>query len=384
MRLFSYILMFAVAVIGSNSLLLSPILADIASDFSVTAVDVAWAITAYNAATAVSALLLARFIDVWGIRAALMAAYTCLSVGTGISAMAWSLEGLLLGQILAGLGAGVSLPAIYALAPMIAPKGNETKIVGRVLTGWSIALVAGIPISAYLTDVFGWRSAYYLLFGLSIFTLALITKLMDRVHQLGDRNNDRQTANWNIFAPFTVAGASPILFMNLLYMTAFYGTYAYIGTYLKDSFDATTIQAGYAVLAYGIGFGLASFADPLVDKLGIHKTTGFIFVVLSLTYLAFFYKYDQIAIVYAICLGWGFLNHLGLSAIITLLGRIDTDLKGQLMGMNSVFTYAGGSAGTFLFGIIYIEKGFYLAALLAVGMIVILTIIYLISVKKRA
>ena len=267
---------------------------------------------------------------------------------------------------------------------MIAPKGNETKIVGRVLTGWSIALVAGIPISAYLTDVFGWRSAYYLLFGLSVFTLALITKLMGRVHQLGDRNNDRQTENWNIFAPFTVAGASPILFMNLLYMTAFYGTYAYIGTYLKDSFDATTIQAGYAVLAYGIGFGLASFADPLVDKLGIHKTTGFIFVVLSLTYLAFFYKYDQIAIVYAICLGWGFLNHLGLSAIITLLGRIDTDLKGQLMGMNSVFTYAGGSAGTFLFGIIYIEKGFYLAALLAVGMIVILTIIYLISVKKRA
>jgi len=378
----SYILMIAVGVIGSNSLLLSPILADVARDFSISAVDVAWAITAYNAVTALSALFLARYIDKWGIHKALIVAYALLLVGTGISAFSWNLTMLIIGQSLTGLGAGVSLPAIYALAPMIAPKGQETKIVGRVLTGWSLALVAGVPVAAFLSESFGWRTAYYLLFGLSLLTIVMMVSLVKSFSVATPAMRETTEGSWDIFAPFFVKGAMTLLSMNFLYMASFYGTYSYLGTYLRDVYKATTIEAGYSVLAYGVGFGIASIADPAVDKFGVRRVSGYIFASLTLIYLSMYFSYPTALTIYGICVAWGFLNHLGLSAIITLLGEIETDIKGQLMGMNSVFTYVGGSVGTILFGVFYVNQGFYLIALTAAGAIALLTVVFAIFVRK--
>lgn len=380
-----YILMVAVGVIGSNSLLLSPILVDIAQDFSVSAINVAWAITAYNTLTAFSALFLARYIDEWGYRKVLIIAFSCLLFGIGLSAIAWNTTSLIFSQCLAGLGAGVSLPAIYALAPLIAPKGQETKAVGKVLTGWSLALVAGVPIAALLSELFGWQSAYYLLTGLCSLTLFMI---FVKVRNLSSPKPIAQTKvtttrALNIFAPFFVKGAKVLLLMNFLYMASFYGIYSYFGLYLRDIYQINAVEAGYSVLAYGIGFGVASFADPLVDKFGIHRVSGYIFALLSLVYASMYFTYQYPLSIYGICVVWGFFNHLGLSAIITLLGKIQTNIKGQLMGMNSVFTYIGGSVGTVLFGALYTRYGFFLIALVATSAIIFLTMIYVIFVRTH-
>jgi len=52
-------LMFAVSVVGSNGLALSPILTDVAQSFSTSALTISTAISAYGAATAASAFFLA-------------------------------------------------------------------------------------------------------------------------------------------------------------------------------------------------------------------------------------------------------------------------------------------------------------------------------------
>ena len=52
--------MFAVSVVGSNGLALSPILSDVARSFSTSALTISTAISAYGAATAASAFLLAH------------------------------------------------------------------------------------------------------------------------------------------------------------------------------------------------------------------------------------------------------------------------------------------------------------------------------------
>ena len=67
-------LMFAVSVVGSNGLALSPILSDVARSFSTSALTISTAISAYGAATAASAFLLAARIDRIGIRRALLCA----------------------------------------------------------------------------------------------------------------------------------------------------------------------------------------------------------------------------------------------------------------------------------------------------------------------
>lgn len=186
---------------------------------------------------------------------------------------------------------------------------------------------------------------------------------------------------WRPLAPFSIPQATSILTLNFLYMTAFYGTYSYLGIHLRENYGVNTIEAGYAVLAYGIGFGFASMADSIIDKYGVRRVSVFIFIALCCNYIALSYTFKEIIKIYFMCLIWGFLNHLGLSAIITLLGQIQTQIKGQLMGMNSVFTYLGGSFGTFFFGYLYLNESFSMVALFAAGSIAFMLLLFIIFVR---
>ena len=98
---------------------------------------------------------------------------------------------LVMAQIVAGIGAGVVLPSIYALATTIAPKGSESAVLGRVLTGWSVSLVVGVPASALIADLAGWRASF-----LALAVLAAAS-LMGTVRLPAGRAGDRRPgARW--------------------------------------------------------------------------------------------------------------------------------------------------------------------------------------------
>ncbi len=62
-------------------------------------------------------------------------------------------------RLLAPALACVALPATYALATAVAPRGRGAETLGRVLTGWSLSLVAGVPLSAYVASALSWRAS---------------------------------------------------------------------------------------------------------------------------------------------------------------------------------------------------------------------------------
>jgi predicted MFS family arabinose efflux permease len=157
-----------VAVIGSNSLALSPILGDVAQALGTGPAMVAHAITAYGGATALSALLLAPRIDVLGARRTLQLGLAFLASATLASALSPHGLALALAQALAGLGAGVALPATYAMATLVAAPQTQSRTLGWVLGGWSISLVAGVPGAALLADLGGGRLPFAVLTGLAL------------------------------------------------------------------------------------------------------------------------------------------------------------------------------------------------------------------------
>ncbi|MGB3408111.1 MAG: MFS transporter, partial [Jannaschia sp.] len=110
------VLLLGVAVIGSNSLVLSPVLTDVAADLGTTPLVVSRVIAAYGGATALSALCFGFTIDRYGVRTVLVAGSVLLAAATFGSAMAGSWVTLAVAQAVAGLAAGVMLPAIYAAA----------------------------------------------------------------------------------------------------------------------------------------------------------------------------------------------------------------------------------------------------------------------------
>ncbi|MGE3293345.1 MAG: MFS transporter [Geminicoccaceae bacterium] len=350
MRGQTLILMAGIAVTGSNSLVLSPILADVAAGLGTTAVTVSYALAAYGGATAISAFFLAPWIDRAGARTALLGGLAALLLATLLSAGAPSWPVLVLAQALAGLGAGVVLPSIYALAAGLAPPGREAETLGRVLTGWSISLVAGVPAAALASDLAGWRAPFLLLAALAAAALLGTLRLPDhRVPPMPRRGP---------LAPLRYPGVPALLMICLGYMSAFYGVYAFLGDHLRTGLGVSAAAAGLVVLTYGIGFGLASLADHRLDRIGPRRVFPLILLAIALIYLALIVGSASLWTAAVITGLWGFANHLGLNTLILLLAAARPEQRGAVLGLNSAVTYLGAMLGTGAAGVLYESGGF--------------------------
>ncbi|WP_457309965.1 MFS transporter [Sphingomonas sp. UYAg733] len=347
----------SIAVIGANSLALSPIAAAVARSFvGVDAPGVMNAAVIYGLATAASALLLAPAIDRIGHRAALVRSLLVLAAALALSAFAPSLLVFCLAQALAGLAAGCALPAIYALAALVAEKGRESETLGWVLTGWTVSLVLGVSLSAVIADFAHWRLVFA---ALAVAAGWLATKVVRSLDLAVSTHSAVRPARLN--SPLTtlrVRGVAPALLTVALYMTAFYGLYAYLGPHLTGVLRLSTAAAGLAPAAYGLGFGIAAFADRFLDRFGPAVATPVAFLGLGLVYCALAAASAQAAVLIVLCLLWGLANHIGLNLIVGRLTALDPDQRGAILGLYSAVTYLAVSAGAFFYRPLFGQFGF--------------------------
>ena len=338
-----------VTVVGANSLSLGPIAPNIAVALESTTVQVLYGTSAYSLGTAFSALLLARFIDYFGTLRSLrfgMCVFILAMLGIAVSD---SLLIMVITQGIAGLAAGVILPAVYAQATEIAPKGQENTIMGRVLVGWMLSMVFGVSLAAWLADILGWRSVFY---GIaSITTLALIINTISLGIKL-----PKAPKGESISSPLRalkISGVMPLLLVCLCYMMAFYGAYGYVSDHVRYVLDRPIRFTGLIAMSYGIGFGLAAWGDKLIDRYTARVVMPWAFVSIGLVYGLLGYGSGYFEVILALAFFWGVFNHFGLSVILTELASIEPKQKGTIMGLYSAITYVGASVGTYIYGLIY-------------------------------
>jgi len=354
-----WVLMSAIGVVGANSLVLSPIATDVARSFAGRgASDVMLASAVYGAGTALSALFLAPQADRIGLKRALLWALTVLAAALVASALAPTLPVLVLAQGVTGLGAGLALPAIYGLAADIAPKGQESETLGKVLTGWTLSLVAGVSLSAVLADLLHWRAVF------AVMAVASASLWLS-VRRLEVTRKVAAEVSTSPLGAFRVAGVKPVLVAVAAFMGAFYGVYAFLGTHMTATLGYSTAIAGLASLIYGIGFGAVAPLDRLIDRFGAAKAAPVVFVALMLVYLLMAGVAQSGAAVLGVCLIWGAVNHLGLNIMVGQLSALSISQRGAILGLYSATTYAAMFIGTASFGRVYSAYGFQVIAVLS-------------------
>lgn len=351
-----------VALFGSNSLVLSPISPDIAADYGTNVRHVMASAAAYGLGTAMGALFLARYIDRWGALRVLTWALGLFALALAASSLAPAPLLLTAAQALAGLAAGISLPAIYAHAAQVAEPGRESKTIGFVLTGWTISMIAGVSLSAAIADLLHWRAIFGLLSGLAVVTAISLALGNRSVVVLADA---LPPSPWKAAR---LPGVGRLLLVCTAFMISFYGVYGYLGDHLQMSLAVSTSAAGLVTLAYGIGFGLAAFFDGALDRFQSARTMPFAYLAVMVAYLAIaLASGSYLALLCAVVL-WGLLNHFGLNLLIMRLTAIDPAQRGTIMGLNSTVTYLAVFAGTLGFGPVYGAGGLPLSACLAAGL----------------
>lgn len=349
------LLMLGVVVIGSNSLVLSPILTEVARDLRTDPVIAVRAISAYGAATALSALFLGGLVDRLGARRVLTAGAAAMALALAVSALAASWQMLAAAQAVVGAAAGVMLPAIYASATAAAAPGSESRMLGRVLNGWALSLVAGIPASAFIADLAGWRLVYVL--------LAVMTAAAGLGFARLPRQPRAMQRGPGPLAALRIPGVVRLLLICLGFMIAFYGSYAFLGTRLHDVLGIGPGAAGLVVLAYGVGFGLAgTLLGARVDRIGPVRVLPVVLIVVTGVYLVMPLATQSFAGALALCAFWGLVNHFGLNILVLLMSQRAPAARGAVLGLNSAVTYGAVFAGPLLMGSAYERLGYAAAA----------------------
>ena len=245
----------------SATLIVPPLLVEIATDLEISVAVAGQLATATFAAWALMGISGGPLSDSFGRRPVAMVCLAALSISMLASAFAPNLETLLALRVLTGLGGGALPPNIVGTVADVISPARRAQAVGALLSIQGLASAISIPLVAVLADVGGWRFAF-IVYG-SILVAALAANWIWLPKSRGER-----VRNWAFFSRywslvslrfFRVAVA-----VNITQRIAFWGTISFFAAYLIHSFELSVGFVALPLAVAAIGQMVGSYGAGLV------------------------------------------------------------------------------------------------------------------------
>lgn len=165
-------------VIGTGVMAVPGTLNDISHSLQVSIPQAGLLITAGAILMGVGAPLFASLVAGWDRRRLLTLSLLWYALFMGISAFAPSYGWLLPLRVLAVIPPAIFTPQAAACVGLLVPDGQRGKAITFVFLGWSVASVLGMPLSAWIGGLFGWRWAFALVAVLALLVAGWVWRAM--------------------------------------------------------------------------------------------------------------------------------------------------------------------------------------------------------------
>ena len=222
-------------------------------------VAVGWILTIFLLVSASASLILARLGDMFGRRRIILTVLTIGLVGTVISALSTSLEGIVVGRALQGVHSSV-LPLSYGLMRQHLTRSHSVTGIGLFATMMTVGGGIGIFVGGLIVDHLSWQWIFYFSGTLAIVAFLLVLKFVPDTHPV--------TAPGKVDVIGAVMLASSICSILYAISSAKYWGWT-------DGRALSLIAAGVIVLALWVVYELRQ-QHPLVDvRLLARRQTAF-------------------------------------------------------------------------------------------------------------
>lgn len=159
-------------------MLLLPLGPDVAHALQFPADRLSWLSAAYTLASVVAGLVSLRLLDRYRRKPALLLCFGALTLCTVLAGLATDLWILLWARALTGLFGGPATALAMALIIDATPPPQRGAAIGKVMLGFSLAVVTGIPAALELARLGNWSLPFFCLSGLATLVWLLAARLL--------------------------------------------------------------------------------------------------------------------------------------------------------------------------------------------------------------
>ncbi|KUN93992.1 Cmx/CmrA family chloramphenicol efflux MFS transporter [Streptomyces caeruleatus] len=156
-----YLLAMAVFAMGTSEFMLAGLLPDIASDFDVTVGTVGVLTSAFAIGMIVGAPLVAALARNWPRRSSLLGFIFAFAAAHAVGAITTSFPVLFATRVVAALANAGFLAVALTAAAMLVPPDKKGRALAVLLSGTTVATIAGVPGGSVLGTLLGWRATFW-------------------------------------------------------------------------------------------------------------------------------------------------------------------------------------------------------------------------------
>jgi MFS transporter, DHA1 family, inner membrane transport protein len=252
--------MFAV---GTDSFVVAGVLHQISASFGVSVALAGQMVTLYALSYAVLSPVIAAAAAHWPRKRLLLSGLAVFVLGNVVTALAQSIEVVLMSRLLAGLGAAMFSPTATAAGASLVPPERRGQALAIVIAGFTGATALGSPLGTFIGGWLDWRATMWFVAGVAVLTA------MGVAWNLRDVPTPPAVSLARRFAPL----GDPRVLRTLLTTWLAYSGLFIVYTYIAATFDRATggearVLAGLLLL-YGVAATVGNLvAGWLTDRFG--------------------------------------------------------------------------------------------------------------------
>ncbi len=335
-------------------------LPDIASDLDVSEAVVGTLLASYALVAAVTTVPLVRLTAHWPRRRTLMITLFCLTASQLISALAPNFAVLAGGRVLCALTHGLMWSVVAPIGARLVPATHAGRATTAIYAGTTLALVVGNPLTAAMSELWGWRQAVVVVTiaavavtvaaRLTLPPLVLSAAEVDTVRSHGRHHRHRRLMTLSV--------------LTLVGVTGHFISYTFIVVIIRDVVGVHGPHLAWLLAGFGIA-GLLAMAvmatpsdrRPKASVIGCLAALGVAFTVLAALAGGRLADVTTIAVGAAAIIVWGAASTALAPILQAAAMRTAPDDPDGASGVYVTAFQVGIMAGSLLGGLFYEHAG---------------------------
>lgn len=260
--------------IGTTEFVIMGLLPQVAGDLHISIPTAGWLISGYALGVAIGAPIMAVLTAKLPRKKTLLLLMVIFIIGNLMCAMAYSYDFLMLARVITALchGAFFGIGAVVA-ANLVAPN-RRASAVALMFTGLTLANVLGVPLGTALGQTFGWRSTFWVVSVIGLFSLAALYR------KLPSSLEEAPTELRKEIAALRGGGIWLSLLMTVFFAAAMFALFTYIAPILTEVTQVSEQGVSWTLLLMGGGLTLGNIVGGrLADwRLSVSLTVTFLLI----------------------------------------------------------------------------------------------------------